>query len=377
MPLVSRASLGAEFMDITSRRLLMTPEPQYFYAQLWKMALNAAFQRQSGSLGWRGPDIGTGGDPYPEADKDRLVLEDPNFKDVIIAVPELGNKPGHTVRFNRPLYVNSTYTQASREVANGKVISTTPINIGSEQVSITCKRWAGPYDSSQNAPAPYGVDRFDANMAIHSVSEMVGSQLQRDLDRTVDTFIGAYLDLATAANTLYAGGYTADTGFYGGAATGGINASGYGEAPFSLNLLNQMERTLSVNNVPTFPDGKYVVVVPPLAIQELKDDPQFLKSSEYHPPVNVVLAASYYRTIGRTHIFQSNTLPTTTNGNSGQTVYHAQGFGPGVLGSGISEMPRVAKSSADNYGEWALVIWLMYGGFQLFDNRLLVSAHFN
>ena len=204
---------------------------------------------------------------------------------------------------------------------------------------------------------------------------MVGTHLQRDFDRTIDTFIGAYLDLG--ANTLYAGGYSADSNFYGGAATGGVNASGYGEAPFSLNLLNQVERKMDDLLLPSFADGCRAIVCSPMAIQELKDDPQFVKNSEFHPPINAVLAKSYYRSIGRMHVFKSNTVPTSTNGNAGQTVYHAQAFAPGALGSGISDMPRVARSSADNYGEWALVMWLMYAGFAVLDNRFIVDVHHN
>jgi hypothetical protein len=375
MPLVSRASLGQEFEDRTSKRLLKQPEPQYLYAQLWKMALNASFQRETGSLGWRLPTIGDGGAPYPDAEADRLIFEDPIYRDTFINVNELGNREGHTIRINRPLFTNTTYTQTSREIANGALISTTPINIGSEQVSITTKRWGGPYDQTNSNVAPFGVDRFDAAKAIHSTAEMVGTQLQRDFDKTIDTFVGAYMDLG--ANTIYAGGYSADTSFYGGASTGGVNASGYGEAPLTLNLINQVEKKMDDLYLPTFGDGYRAMVVGQLGIQELKDDPQWLKLSEFHPPINPILAKSYYRTVGRTHLFKSSTLPSTTNGNSGQTVYHAHAFAPGVLGSGISDMPRVAKSSADNYGEWALVIWMMYAGFALLDSRFSVVLHHN
>ena len=42
MPVISRASLPEEFFDITSAMLLIQPEPQYMYAQMWKSALGAA-----------------------------------------------------------------------------------------------------------------------------------------------------------------------------------------------------------------------------------------------------------------------------------------------------------------------------------------------
>ena len=376
MPLVSRASLGAEFEDRTSLKLLRQPEPQYLYALLWKMALNVSFNRESGSLGWRAPEIGVSGAAYPGADADRLILEpDPIFSQTFVNVNELGNREGHTIRINRPLFANTTYTQAAREVPNGSLISTTPINFGSEQVSITTKRWGGPYDQANGNVAPYGVDRFDANKSIHSTAQEVGTQLQRDFDRTVDTFVGSLLDLG--GTTIYANGYASDSAFYGGAATGGLNSNGYGEAPMTLGLLNQIERKLNDLFIPTFPDGTRAIVMSPTAIQELKDDPQFLKSADKDDKMNPVLSPSFYRTVGRLRIFQSSTLPTTTNGNTGQTVYHAHAFGPGVLGSGISELPRVAKSSNDNYGEWALVVWLMDAGFSLLDQRFSVVCHHN
>jgi hypothetical protein len=375
MPFVARASLGAEFEDRTSPKLLRQPEPQYLYSMLWKIALNASFNPDGGSLGWRAPDVGSGGAAYPEAEADRAMFEDNIYRDTFVNVSELGQRLGHTIRINRPLFANTTYSQASREVPNGQLISTTPINIGSEQVSVTTKRWAGPYDQVNSNVAPFGVDRFDATKSIHSVSQIVGMQLQRDFDRTIDTFVGALLDLG--ANTVYANGYTADSQFYGGASSGGLNASGYGEAPFTLALLNQIERTMDNLNLPTFSDGYRALVLPALGIQELKDDPQFIKNAEFHPPINPVLAKSYYKSNGRTHIFKSTTLPTSNNGTAAQTVYHGHAFCPGVLGSGVSTMPRVAKSSADNYGEWALVLWLMDAGFALLDNRFVVDVHFN
>lgn len=374
MPFVSRAALGAEFMDMTSKRLLRQPEPQYIYAQLWKMALNASFPVPGGSLGWRAPDIGSPGAPYPSAEADRAIFEDPIYKDTFVNVTELSDAPGHVIRLNRPQFANTTYSFASREVDNAVPISTTPINFGSEQVSVTTKRYAGPYDQTNGNVAPFGIDRFDAQKSIHSVAEMVGTQLQRDFDRTMDTFIGSLLSNGTA---LFANNYTATTSFYGGAATGGLNANGYGEAPMSMAFLSLIERKMDDANLPTFSDGKRAVIMPSLGCQELKDDPQFMKLCEFHPPVNPLLQRSYYKTVSGLHIFKSTTLPVTNNGNAGQNVYQAQAFAPGVIGSGVSQMPRVAKSSNDNYGEWALVIWLMEMGLALLDNRFVFSCYFN
>lgn len=362
MPLVNRATLGAEFYDITSAKLLAAPEPQYLYASLWKIALSATLAIGSG-LSFRG-DIGGQGAPYSSAEQDRAVFDDPIYKDAIVVVPELGHGPGHTVRINRPQFANTTYTQASREIAMGTSISTTPINVGSDQVSMTLKRFGGPYDQANGNVAPYGVDRFDASQSIHSLGSVVGSHLMRDFDRSVENFVGGLLSLAST--TLYPSGYTATTDF----------SDAGGDGPMSMKTLSRIETAMDNANLPSFADGYRCVVTHPLAIEQLKDDPQFARYSEFHPPVNPLLARNYYKSVGRLHIFKSTTLPTTTNGASG-TVYETHAFAPGVIGSAIGEMPRTAPSTADNYGEWALVIWLMYAAFQNLDNRFCVKVYTN
>src|SRR5258708_949493 len=124
MPLINRATLGAEFFDITSARMLAQPEPQYIYAMLWKMALAAALTTASG-IAFRG-SIGNEGAPYPNLAANQVGLfEDPIYASTITVVPELDNVPGHTVRINRPKFANTTYTQASREIPMGTSISTT------------------------------------------------------------------------------------------------------------------------------------------------------------------------------------------------------------------------------------------------------------
>ena len=177
MPFVSRASLSQEFVDMTSAMLLLQPEPQYLHAQLIKQALAAELDTpDSLGLPLAGRDgIGAKGAEYAQPGDSRLALEpDPIMSEAVSVVTDIGKTPGHTVRLNRPSFTNTTYTQASREIANGSTISTTPINVASEQVSLTLRRFGGPYDSTNSRVAPYGVDRFDASMPIHKLASVVG-----------------------------------------------------------------------------------------------------------------------------------------------------------------------------------------------------------
>ncbi len=362
MALVTRASLGAEFFDITSSMLLKQPEPQFLYALLWKMSVSAELSKASG-ISFRG-NVGNSGVAYDTAKSQRALFEDPIYSAAIKVVPELGNGVGHTVRMNRPVFANTTYTEVSREVPMGLAISTTPINIASEQVSVTLKRYSGPYDQANSRVAPYGVDRFDATRSVHAIASIVGEQLQRDFDKTIESFIGNSLSLASTV--VRPNDYAADTAF------GNLG----GDGPMSYKLINRTERLMDDANLPTFGDGFRAMVVPPIALEQLKDDPQFARYAEFNPPNNPLLAAQYYKSVGRMHLFKSTSLPTTTNGSTG-TVYISHAFAPGVIGSAVGEMPHAATSTADNYGEWALVIWLMYGAFQNLDSRFCVVVKTN
>lgn len=358
MPLINRASLTPEFMDITSKLLLVQPEPQYVYAQLFKIALNAALTPDS-ELGFMPARAIAGtGAPYTDEMYDRLIFEDPIMKEAFHVVPELSQKGvGHTVRINRPKFANTTYTLASRTITG--TISTTPTNIESEQVPLTVVKLGGPYDQGQGAVAPYGVDRLDAGKAVHSLAGAVGKHLKRDFDKTVDSIVATFLD--ASSNVLRPRGFSADN-----------DTKTAGDAPMDYNTLTRVESTLDNANVPVFANGRRVMVLDATQLQQVKDDRQFGKLAEFHPPVNPLLAQSYYKSIAGFDVYKSTSLNQTANSSS-VNIHYGHAFGPGILGAGIDEMPHTAYSTADDYGQRALVIWLMYAGLGLLDSRFGAS----
>lgn len=359
MSLIQRASLPSEFLDITSARLLKQPRAQYLYAQLWKMALGASLGVPS-EVGLPGRSSGGQGGPVDSLESASLMLDDGMASGAISVVPELGKGPGHTVRLNRPVFASTTYTQASREVPAGSDISTTGISLSAEQVPITLKRFAGPYDSINSVVAPYALDRFDAKLSIHSLANMIGVNLADDFDKFIDAVHVTLLD--TASSVVRPTGFSADADF-----------TAQESGPMDFNTISRVERALDEANIPTFPNGKRVMVIDPRQAQSLKDDTQFARYAEFHAPANPLLAKSYLKSVGTMDIFKSNTLDTDTNASS-VVVHKAHAFGPGVLGSGIGELPRVMPSTSDNYGETAKVVWLLYAGFALLDNRFVVSV---
>jgi hypothetical protein len=357
MSSISRSTLPTEFFDITSSMLLVQPEPQYLVGALMKSAMGASLAQES-DMGLPFRMLGGAGAAYGSADDDRLQLEQRAIAaQAVIVVPELGKPPGHTVRLNRPAYTDSTYTEAARLIPTGSTISTTPISLGSEQTSITIKRFGGPYSGGV---APYGLAKFDAGMALHKLASVAGRHLKRDYDKWIDA-VGVAL-FSSGANTIRPLGFTADTD--------GLVA---GDMPMDFETLTRVELKMDELNIPFFSNGKRICILHPRQIQQLKADPAFQRLGVFTNPKNP-LWTSHVATVGNLDVYQSNTL---TTASSTTTIYRGVAFGPGMVACGVSRLPEVVPSTADNYGEDILVVWLTYMGFLVSDNRfgVLVSTN--
>jgi hypothetical protein len=353
MGILSRLELPAEFYDITSNVLLTQPEPQYLYAQFFKAAQMVDLSASAGEFGLPGRSVGGNGADYSSAERDRLMLSNPISSSVVVGRNNMQGLPGHTLRFNRPSFTDSTYTEASRKVATGQSISTTPIAVDSEQVTLTLARYAGPYAGS--AVAPYGIDALDATLGVHKLSSIVGTHLKRDYDKFLDKVQVALLDLGAA---VYPAGMAADN-----------DATSVGMFPFTYQLVNSTERQMDDANLPTFSDGYRCMVLHPIQCEQLKNDPQYARYAMFHPQYNA-LFPGYVGSIGKMHIFKSTTLTSGNNGSS-VAIYRGHAIAPGVLLGGSGRPARVAPSTDDNYGETAKVIWLADLAFGLADSRFV------
>ena len=354
-----RVNIPAEFYDRTSSMLLKKPEPQYLYAAFIKRAM-AADLTVPDELGHPDRKLSGVGDDYAEVNDDRLALEGDMISESVIGAKfDMQGEPGHTVRVNRPLFTDSTYTLASRTIGRDVTISTTPIPVSSEQTSITLLRLAGPYGSS--AVQPYSLDNLDTQVGVHKASKIAGLHLKRDFDKTLDSIMVGLLDTGTA---IYPNGFTADNDF----ATSGA-------APFSYDFVSQIERKMDDANLPVLPDGKRLLVVPPAAGQGLKTDPQFTRLSEFHKEVNALFPGTYFRTLGNFHIFKSTSLSKPTNSSS-VPIYRAHAIAPGALGVAMGKAPATAYSNDDNYGITAKIIWMAFMGFKVFDSSFIYTARF-
>jgi len=358
----SRATLPEEFYDKTSDMLLVQPEPQYLYAMLWLGAMKASLTIP-GSLGNPGRTAPSVGADYTPAERDRLMLANPMFTEVIAARCDFNSAPGNVIRINRPSYASTTYTDTSRLIAGGSTISTTAITgsgaVTSEQTSLTLFRYGGPYDPTNSRVAPLAIDAFDANMGVHKAAQINGTTLKRDCHKFLDSVQVALLD--KAATSVYPEGMSADN-----------DATSTGMFPFTYEQLNRTEQKMDDANLPTFGDGFRVLVLTPTQLKQLKDDPQYQRQAFTHPEYNT-LFPQYVKSVGKFHIFKSTTL-TQSNNSSSVAIHKGHAIAPGALLGGMGRPLRVVKAIDDNYGETVKVLWLGDMAFGLADNRFVYSV---
>lgn len=369
MTIINRASLPEEFYDVTSAKMLVQPEPQYVFAFLAKMSLGSALAvaiAMAGITAERAiPSRGPGVEQYQADARLMLASPDPMSSQAIVTVTELGKSPGHTVRLNRPRYGSGGFTLASREITSGTNISTTPIDLTSEQVTITLKRYGGPYDAAvQSAVAPFALDKFDTSVALHSLVDYVGLHMQRDFDHWLDNVFSTFA--ASGSTTLWPSGFTSDN-----------SSQLAGDMPLDVDMLFRGIETLKNNNIPMFPNGKYRGFLSPTQARQLKGDPQAAQYLRYDTagknPVTG-LDGCFIGSIPGADLYESTTLQAANNSNS-VSVTTGVMLGPGMMGQGWGQLPRVATSTSDNYGENALMVWLGYAGFSLLDSRFAVQLH--
>lgn len=358
MPSYSRASLPEEFYDKTSDMLLVQPEPQYLYAMLYLQSLKASLELPS-ELGLPFRGIGGVGANYSAADRDRLMISNPMFTDLIAANVDFSGAPGNTIRINRPSFANTTYTQASRQIATGASISTVAIAVSSQQTNLTLFRFGGPYDSANNRVAPLAIEGFDANMGVHKAAQINGTTLKRDCHRFIDAVNVTLLD--NAATVVYPEGMTADN-----------DATTVGSFPFTLEQLNRTEQLMDDANLPTFPDGYRALVLAPTQLKQLKDDASFQKASQMFAEYNM-LFPQYITSIGKFHVFTNTTLTSSLNSSS-VSIKYGHAIAPGALLAGMGRPLHVAPSTDDNFGETAKVVWIGDLAFGLADNSFCYSV---
>lgn len=358
----NRLALPAEFYDITSARMLKQPEPQYLYAQLLYLTVRDAEMKRAERLGLT-PEraIAPTGAPMPPFSENQLVLSEAAqiYAEAIMTTDELvPGTIGHTVRFNRPKFVNSTYTKASRLIGPNATIGTTPITSQDEQTSLTIQRYAGPYDGS--AVNPYAIDKLDSERAVHSLGDRIGLDLYRDRTKWVDTVLATDFALASTATV-----YPNDP-----ASALSTDASAFitnFDRPMNFEAITRCDQKLREANIPTFANGKYILFMTPQQDKQARNDPRVQRMATFLDDKNPLNAQHFV--LGGVDCYSVNTNVTDATTVSGVTIHKAVMFGPGYYGYASAGPCTVEVSSNDNYGQTVLAIWIAREGFGVLDSR--------
>ena len=378
MPVTSPAWLPSEFTEITSALMLKAPVKQFLYANLIYMAdAQAQLRVDPSAFEWvsgRGVPANAGGAPVPGLETMQLMLADPIRGEVVIVADELATAPGSVVKINRPVFTGGGYTFAQRAIGSGQTMSTTPISLTGEQVPITINRYTGPFAASGTVPQPYGIDRFQAMRSVHSLAASVATHLQYDRDALLDNGIATLIDNPASGAVLYPGDpnntLSSDSAAF----------VTNGDRTFDYETIMRAVAFLQSQNIPTFADGMYRMVINPAQAKQLSLDPVYRSEAKMlvnaPDPRNPILN-SWVANIGRmVEVYSSTSNVIDTSTVSGVTINHAVMFGPQIVGRvRDKEGVRIVLSSDDNYGETAKAMWLSYEGYAMMNQQCMVAIH--
>lgn len=357
---VSALTLPSEFWTKTSARLLLPPEPDYFFANLlYQSAAEAELRSVEATNG-----LPQNGAPVPEVPGLSLNDKTP-YTDALI-FEDFRAEPGQTVRMNRQVFADTTYTEASRR-ATRATVGSAGADISGEQVEMTIERFMGPLVSAGGAIGPHILEEFDIKRnPIHNLVQRVGVALKRDRNKFVDSVVAAKACTgAPSTNYIYAGdpnnAITADASAF----------SAQGDRPVDVEMLLRGEARADTVGIPTFANGRRMCVLSVRQAQQLQASSRWQKLAKPFETRNP-LFTKFIGSIGRMDVFVSATNPTTTT--SSITVQLGAIIGPGALAYAMA-MPCETRTDpgAQNYGQRVPVIWAADEAYGILDNRFLIS----
>ena len=364
--------LSAEFTDRLSSRLLIVPDPQFIFAR-WAYAAaaksgnatNDAYNMGMQQLAEnRVPDVGplaNTNDSMSNGMGGPLMLANQNFTypDMFSMVTE-ANLPGTTVKVNRPRFTDGATTLAMRRIAPQTKLAGNTQSVTRDQIDVTIYETAGPGDST-GAVVPISLSLFTQARAAHDLLADFGNQLRRDRYKFLDDTILGYLTAAAESNTngvTRGGDVSSNAAFVGG-----------GNEPFSLDLVLKAVEALKTRYVPGIAfDGRYIMVLHPHQIQQLKNDNRYANASVLQPAYNI-LFPGYAGTIENVVLCESQRMPVVTNlgAANNQTGWKGLVIAPQALAWALAKDAFSVRDKNDDFGRFARFVWLAHEGFGITD----------
>lgn len=375
MATVSRLTLPSEFTNPVNAALLVQPQPQFFWAMLLYQSTAAAELKQG--LTSVGPNdsrmFSSSGAPVPDLGAMQLNLLDPEQAasvmlrgEAIKTVSFPNMRPNEVTTLMRPNFVDSTYTEASRDTTRATISETAQNILGNDAVTLTIKESSGPYSNAASAVQPLGLEGFDLDMSpSHNLIEYASLHLRRDRMKYIDTVVKSRaFDPIQTANWIYPGDprnqISSDNAAFATA----------GDRRVDVETLQRARKRLMDLGIPTFSNGRYMCVLSTQQVLDLRSSTSFQRLAKYFPEKNP-LFTGYVATVDGIDVFECSTNPTAT-ANSTITVYIGCMFGPGLIGYGLAKPVGVLAADNTNYGRRVNIIWSAWEGLATFDDRFAV-----
>lgn len=375
MATVSRLTLPSEFTNPVNAALLIQPQPQFFWAMLLYQS-NAAAELKQG-ITTLGPNASrmftSSGAPVPDLGAMQLNLLDPEQAQSVLLRGEAiktisfpGMHPNEVTTIQRPNFVDSTYTEASRDTTRATISEEAQNILGADAVTLTIKEESGPYSNAAAGVRPLGLEGFDLDMSpSHNIIEYAQLHLRRDRMKYSDTTVAARaFTPIPVANWVYPGDprgeITSDNAAF----------TAAGDRRVDVETIMRAKKRLKDLGIPTFSNGRYMCVLSTQQVLDLTTSSSYKAQAKYFPEKNPLFTA-YIGTLNGIDIFECATNPGAT-ANSTIQVYLGCMFGPGLLGYGLAKPCAVVAADNTNYGRRVNVIWTAWEGLATFDDRFAV-----
>lgn len=347
-----------------------------------------------------------------------------------IVVWDFGKQPGQTVQLDRYRFWGNPGTKDSRERTPDQTLGTSSSRtLIKDKVNVTLKEYTGPADSlDPSQPSTFKVPRETLITAqrllldygnIKMFHQSVGSlTLLDDFRRWRDRVFSDELFKADASNLpadSTRGGY-----YFPGNKTrvsGAPNVTyGSGEsAKFAIKTdLLQLTTHMRERNVPSFDDGNFRCLVSPTAWMHLRQDADFREITRYpgfapFDPMNPMGAPNALSFLGTGpnsgqagfpmgqqtmptgYLFEgvrwfecnnlatksfSATIPVASITNAQVQAAPILFFGMQAVGVAIGgKNAEILLSNDDDFGRFIIMIWSMYGGFEILNKDFVTVAY--
>jgi len=367
---INALTLPSEFWTKTSEKLLLPPEPDYLFANMvYQAASEAELRSVEAAAGPAGAQLPSNGAPVPDV-KGLELNERAPYIDAV-SYEDFKSQPGQTVRMNRIVFADTTYTEASR-LATRATVGTAGADVTGEQIELTIHRYMGPLVSSGGAIGPYIIEEFDVKRyPVHNLVQRVGVALKRDRNKFVDSVVASKVCTGAAStNYIYAGDVNSTL------TTDNSAFLAQGDRPVDVEMLLRAEARADTVGVPTFSNGRRMVVLSVRQNLQLQSNSRWQRMAKNFESKNP-LFTKYVGSVSNMDVFVSATNPTTT-ANSTITVQLGALIGPGAIAYAMAS-PCMTRTDpgVQNYGQRVPVIWAADEAFGILDNRFLVSLRSN